>query len=110
MALSSDDDLNGLTQSKFRANDEFGQSESSILRDIFQTESLLDLSVEEQSFLSENTSDCSVVERQSHPFFLSLSLLNLDLTKLSAKLRGLLKYHNLKIQAYPEDQLIFNEF
>ena len=64
MALSSDDDLNGLTQGKFRANYEFDESESNILRDIFQTESLLVISVEEQSFLSENTSECSVVEGQ----------------------------------------------
>ena len=64
VALSSDDDLNGLTQSKFRANDEFGESESNILRDIFQTESVLDLSVKEQSFLSKNTSECFVVEGQ----------------------------------------------
>ena len=40
MALSSDDDLSGLTQSTFRANDEFDQSEYDILGDIFPTEFL----------------------------------------------------------------------
>ena len=56
MALSSDHDLSGLTQSTFRANDEFGQSEYDIFGDSFQTVSLLDISVEERSVLSKNTS------------------------------------------------------
>ena len=51
MALSSDHDLSGLTQSTFRAIDEFGHSEYDVLGDIFQTVSLLDISVEEQSIL-----------------------------------------------------------
>ena len=58
MALSSDHGLSGLTQSTFRANDEFGQSEYDVLGDIFQTVSLLDISVEKQSVLSKNTSEC----------------------------------------------------
>ena len=58
MALSSDHDLSGLTQSTFRANGEFGQSEYEVLGDIFQTVSLLDISVEERSVLSKNTSEC----------------------------------------------------
>ena len=58
MTLSSDHDVSGLTQSTFRANDEFGQSEYDVLRDIFQTVSPLDISVEEQSVLSKNTSEC----------------------------------------------------
>ena len=51
MAVSSDHDLSVFTQSTFRANDEFGQSEYDVLEDIFQTVSLLDISVEEQSVL-----------------------------------------------------------
>ena len=58
MALSSDHDLSGLTQSTFRASDEFGQSEYDVLGDIFQTVSLLDIIVEERSVLSKNTSEC----------------------------------------------------
>ena len=58
MALSSDHDLSGLTQSTFRANDELGQSTYDVLGDIFQSVSLLDISVEEQSVLSKNTSVC----------------------------------------------------
>ena len=58
MALSSDHDLSGLTRSTFRANGEFGQSEYDVLGDIFQIVSLLDISVEEQSVLSKNTSEC----------------------------------------------------
>ena len=58
MALSSDHDLSGLTQSTFRANGELGQSEYEVLGDIFQTVSLLDISVEERSVLSKNTSEC----------------------------------------------------
>ena len=56
MALSSDHDLSGLTQSTFRANDEFGQSEYD--GDIFQTVSQLDIRVEERSVLSKNTFEC----------------------------------------------------
>ena len=58
MALSSDHDLSGLTQSTFRANDKFDQSEYDVLGDIFQTVSLLDISVEERSVLSKNISEC----------------------------------------------------
>ena len=57
MALSTDHDLSGLTQSTFRANGELGQSEYDVLGDSFQTVSLLDISVEEQSVLSKNTSE-----------------------------------------------------
>ena len=35
-----------------------GQSEYDVLGDIFQTVSLLDISVEERSVLSKNTSEC----------------------------------------------------
>ena len=48
MALSSDDDVSRLTPNTFRANDEFDQSEYDILGDIFQTASLLGISVEER--------------------------------------------------------------
>ena len=58
LLASSDHDLSELTQSTFRANGEFGQSEYDVLGDIFQTVSLLDISVEERSVLSKNTSEC----------------------------------------------------
>ena len=58
MALSSDRGRSGLTQGTFRANGEFGQPEYDVLGDIFQTVSLLDISVEERSVLSKNTSEC----------------------------------------------------
>ena len=76
MALSSDDDVSGLTQSTFRANDELDQSKYDILGDIFQTEPLLDISVEEQSFLSKNTSEsrghCTKVEKRRKTNFRNL--------------------------------------
>ena len=63
MASSSDDDdLSGLTQNTFKANDVFNQWGYEIFSDTLQTESSLDFGVEEQKLSSKNTSECFVVE------------------------------------------------